>query len=253
MTQPSGMLRRAGPGPDGAGCGSHAIRDPVSRRMKARKIEAILAQRIDLRNAEVLELGAGSGHIAQYFAGRARRVVAADREPRPAADLGLAFVHTPDTRLPFAGGSFDVVLYNHVIEHVGERPEQRHHLREIHRVLKAGGLLYIAVPNRWSVMEPHYRLPFLSWLPPSLASRYLHATGRGSAYDCRPLARGTLRRMLLDAAFEPEDVTMEALRHFLDQEAANPSFLRALRPVAIPLATALAPLIPTLVFVARRP
>jgi SAM-dependent methyltransferase len=231
----------------------HAIRDPASRVNKARKIEAILEPRTDLKAAVVLELGAGAGHIAHYFAGRARHVVAADRDANLAPGLGLEFVHTPDTALPFADGSFDVVIYNHVIEHVGERPAQRRHLREIARVLRPGGLLYLAVPNRWSVMEPHYRLPFLSWLPPRVASRYLHAVRGEPLYDCRPLARGELRSLLEDSGFAVEDVTMEALQHFLDHETDDRSFLRMVRPFARPLAAILSPVIPTLVVVGQRP
>src|SRR3546814_9833619 len=67
--------------------------------------------------------------------------------------------------LPFADDSFDVVLSNHVIEHVGEQPEQLAHLSELRRVLTPGGIGYLAVPNRWMLVEPHYRLAFLSWWP----------------------------------------------------------------------------------------
>jgi len=40
------------------------------------------------------------------------------------------------TRLPFRDGEFDVVLVNHVLEHV---PDDRAALRELHRVLTPGG------------------------------------------------------------------------------------------------------------------
>ena len=35
------------------------------------------------------------------------------------------------------------------------------HLREIRRVLRRDGLAYLAVPNRWALVEPHYRLALL--------------------------------------------------------------------------------------------
>ena len=47
-------------------------------------------------------------------------------------------------RLPFADASFDVVLCNHVIEHVPDTPSA---LAELHRVLRRGGLLIVGVPN----------------------------------------------------------------------------------------------------------
>jgi SAM-dependent methyltransferase len=55
--------------------------------------------------------------------------------------------------LPFPARSFDVVLSNHVIEHV---LNQRLHLGEIRRVLADRGVCYLATPNRSSpLMQGH--------------------------------------------------------------------------------------------------
>src|SRR3546814_18814077 len=75
-------------------------------------------------------------------------------------------------------------LSNHVIEHVGNADAQRHHLDEIRRVLAPDGVVYFAEPNRWRLVEPHFRLPFLSWLPHTASDRYVRVMGRGSHYDC---------------------------------------------------------------------
>ena len=45
-------------------------------------------------------------------------------------------------------------------------------------------------------MEPHYKLPFLSYLPPALADRYVRASGRADHYYERFRTRRGLRRML---------------------------------------------------------
>jgi glycosyltransferase involved in cell wall biosynthesis/2-polyprenyl-3-methyl-5-hydroxy-6-metoxy-1,4-benzoquinol methylase len=47
--------------------------------------------------------------------------------------------------LPFADASFDAVFYHHVIEHVDE-PDGS--LRELARVLRPGGLIFVGTPNR---------------------------------------------------------------------------------------------------------
>jgi len=47
-------------------------------------------------------------------------------------------------RLPFADASFDIILCNHVIEHVPDTPSA---LAELYRVLRGGGLLIVGVPN----------------------------------------------------------------------------------------------------------
>ena len=44
------------------------------------------------------------------------------------------------------------------------------------------GAIYLGLGNRLGVMEPHYRLPFLSWLPRGVAHRYVRAMGRADHY-----------------------------------------------------------------------
>ncbi len=47
--------------------------------------------------------------------------------------------------LSFADESFDIVFYHHVIEHVSDPAGS---LRELSRVLKPGGWIYVGTPNR---------------------------------------------------------------------------------------------------------
>jgi SAM-dependent methyltransferase len=49
-------------------------------------------------------------------------------------------------RLPFANDSFDVIICSEVLEHIADYPAV---LREIRRLLKAGGVLAASVPRYW--------------------------------------------------------------------------------------------------------
>lgn len=210
----------------------HAILDPASRQTKARKIHDILRHRRIVEGADILDIGAGSGHIAAFFAqaaGPGGSVAAVDRVNQLRV-ASIAFRQAEGTLIPFDDQHFDLVITNHLIEHVGERPAQLEHLREIRRVLRSDGVVYLAVPNRWSVMEHHFNLPFLSWLPQPLASVYVRLMGRGTHYDCTPLSRGSLRRLFDEAGLTFENVTIEALHLMAEQEFPRPvaRFLSAL-------------------------
>jgi SAM-dependent methyltransferase len=57
-------------------------------------------------------------------------------------------------------------------------------VKEISRVIKPGGLVYVTCPNRIApqivLHDGHYALPFESLLPRKLADIYVRATGRAS-------------------------------------------------------------------------
>ncbi|MDD9913079.1 MAG: class I SAM-dependent methyltransferase, partial [Rhodospirillaceae bacterium] len=156
---------------------------------KARRIAQILQRYVVLDGAALLDIGTGSGGTAAGLQALGATVTAIDRQDTNLTAAGLDFHLVDGTGLPFDDNAFGAVLYSHVIEHVGSRDDQRHHLSEIRRVLQRDGVLYLAMPNRWSVLEPHYNLPFLSWLPTGIASVYLRMTRQAPAYDCCPLSR----------------------------------------------------------------
>ncbi len=132
---------------------------------------------------------------------------------------GHRFQFVTDIRLHFSEHRFNMVLSNLVIERVGDEASQRDHLREIRRVMALVGVGYLAVvPNRWMLVEPHYRLPFLSWWPRSLRSPYLRPRGMDRLYDCEPLAMRPLERMLEEAGLVYRNLCIEAWRATLEIE-----------------------------------
>lgn len=193
----------------------YAVLDRASRLHKAKKIERILAGRIELAGARVLDIGTGTGFIAEYLhglVGPTGRVAAVDRVNQLKCSAAIDFRPVDSTRLPFESESFDIVLSNHVIEHVGGRDEQLTHLAEIRRVLARDGLLYLAAPNRWAPVEPHFKLPLLSWLPAAMRSAYVRLSGRGQHYDCNPPSRRELLGLIAESDLHGTEVTLEALR-----------------------------------------
>jgi SAM-dependent methyltransferase len=158
---------------------NYAVND-TSRYQKAQKIiscmEYILKQK--LHNTKILEIGAGSGIISYYIIQAGNAVISIDIS----ADL---FRHTvfPEKKikfllangilLPFKDGTFDIVICNMVIEHI----PSRNHLNvvnEIYRVLTKDGLVYFATANKFWPIEPHTKLPLISYFPQKISDIYMN-------------------------------------------------------------------------------
>lgn len=147
------------------------------RFTKARKIESVIQ---DFRAAEVsgldvLDIGCGNGEIAEYFTTQGNTVRCVDIEDQRVGGASGYFALVQDENLPFKDGQFDVVISNHVIEHVGDH---KRHISEIFRVLKDGGTCYLATPNRIFPYEVHYKLFLLHWLPNRIFIALLKLIGK---------------------------------------------------------------------------
>lgn len=230
----------------------HAVLDLASRDFKAMKIARLLGLDPNEPRKRLLEIGCGSGGISHWFgeAGRMRwSVEAVDVEDVRLVHEGYAFRTVSGTDLPFDDASFDVVLSNHVIEHVGDEAAQRAHLREVRRVLRDDGMAYLAVPSRWMLVEPHFKLPFLSWLPMPLSHMYVRLARKGTHYDCRPLTCGRLERMLTSSGFVWRQHAGDALRLTFELERPDAGLYRhVLRHMPDAMYTAMRRGFPTLIY-----
>ena len=234
---------------------AHAVTDLPSRRSKALKIEMLLGLRPSSRKIRLLEIGCGSGGIAHYFATHPElqcEVIAVDVHDNRQVHTGYDYFSVQDTYLPFKDGSFDVVISNHVIEHVGETNAQLAHLQEIHRVLNSSGSAYLAVPNRWMLTEPHFQLKFLSWWPRPWRSHYLRLMGKGDFYDCEPLQMGELEKLLHAAKFQFSNQSIQGCRATFDIERPGRWSTRLLATTPDAVLKPLRPIIPTLIYCLQR-
>lgn len=233
----------------------HAALDIGSRLLKAKKIEKLL--NIDPSETELrlLEVGTGSGGIANYFANFSEqkfKVHAVDLIDNRVISEGYNFQLVNGVVLPFDDDYFDVVISNHVIEHVGVYADQCAHLAELHRVLKKKGIGYLAVPNRWMLVEPHYKLIFLSWLPKSLRTFYVKLAGRGDFYDCEPLEKYQIEKMFLGAGFFYRNRCIDALKLLFALEGSSAGWIKYLSNMPSWILKPFLSLMPTLIYTIKR-
>lgn len=190
--------------------GAQALADQAGRSRKAEKIKAVLRDEgiLPNKNVLILDIGCSFGIILENLIPEAGYGVGVDIDhsvTRASAESS-SFVQADGEYLPFVCNCFDVVICNHVYEHT-DNPERM--LAEIERILTPAGVCYFAGPNKYDVIEPHYGLPFLSWLPGTLADFYLRMTRRGQAYTEVPYSYRALRRLL--GRFEVTDYTAHIL------------------------------------------
>lgn len=148
----------------------------------------------------LLDVGCGNGDQTVLFAPFFDQVTAMDIQLKPmrGSTADLQWTASAGENLPFLDDSFDAITCFEVLEHVVDPVRT---LEEFHRVLKPGGQIVISVPNKAWIFETHgahlpvlpwNRVPFFSWLPEPLHSRWAKA---------RIYTMKNLKNLLITAGF----------------------------------------------------
>ena len=132
----------------------------------------------------VLDLGCGNGNSVDLFRGYDAQIdwvgvdIEDSREARARRRTDAVFMTYDGAHVPFADETFDLVYSNQVLEHV---PDPGHHLREIARVLRRGGILI----GSTSQLEPYHSMSYWNITPFGFVS-----LARGAGLDVRELRPG---------------------------------------------------------------
>jgi SAM-dependent methyltransferase len=227
--------------------------DEARRRTKATKIVAILRHflgRDDFEGLVALDVGCSTGFTVDILRDAGCEVIGLDIDVPGLAHAqqrfrGRAcFVCADGALMPFADASIDIVVFNQVYEHVVDADAV---MLEIKRILTPSGVAFFGFGNKYQVIEPHYRLPFLSWVPEGAANRYVSFFGRADDY----YERFRTRRRLLEMCrpLRVWDYTYAVLgdRDYYEAHDVVPAALSRAPQVVW---KALAPIMPTFLWVA---
>lgn len=192
-----------------------------------------------VKGSDVLDVGCGDAGALIAFAEQGARCAgiecfdtSLERGSLRAADHGV----TVDLRkgvaesIPYPDSSFDLVMLDNVLEHVNDRPLT---LREVRRVLKPGGLLYMVTPKPFSLYslwnDPHYDLAGLVLMPRRMQIWYfekLRGGGEGT-YDVGVIpTRRAVRKLLAEAGFRITVSPRELWINYLRDRVSRPEEVR---------------------------
>ena len=235
----------------------NSMYDEVSRVKKANKTISILKDYCkDLSSLTLLDIGSSSGIMTYEYAKYFYKVIGIDID-KQAIEFAtknfnknnIEYLVSPVEESNLNENSFDVITCSHIYEHV---PSAEILMENIFKLLKPGGVCYFAAGNRFKIIETHYKLPFLSYLPKKLANLYLRMFTNNSEYYENLLSYRNLKKIV--NKFEIIDYTKKIIREpskfFADEMIVE----KSLKYYIVNILSSLGYfLIPTYIWVLKKP
>ncbi len=122
--------------------------------------------------SKILDFGCGKGELVVKLRELGWDAHGVDVTSLWSAQMtGVCHEFLPGYRIPFDDNEFDLVVSTSVMEHVQNKLEA---FCEIKRILKPGGYAVHAFPSKFFLpLEPHIKVPLISWLHPKIPKVYL--------------------------------------------------------------------------------
>lgn len=193
----------------------------------------------------VLDIGPGWGAVTIPLAMNYNRVIAADVNRYTLEFLGLrknefklnnldiiSICPLEKSKIPFADDTFDLIVLNGVLEwfayfsNKNPREIQMESLKELKRVLKKEGKIYVGVENRYYLgyffgTKEHGNLPFMSILPRFL-SNVITRLVKGSHYKTYLYSKKDYKKLFEDVGLAVKK-TYYPLKNYRDVDYIIPS------------------------------
>lgn len=124
-----------------AGPGENVYCPNCLSKNRERLIKAFIEKNVDVKNKKVLHFSPEKN--LYNFLKDISDVTTVDISPGFYKNIDKKILYADATKLRFAAESFDIIIANHILEHI---PDDISAMKEIYRVLKIGGIAILQVP-----------------------------------------------------------------------------------------------------------
>jgi SAM-dependent methyltransferase len=184
-----------------AGTGENVYCPSCMSRNRERLVKIVLQEFVDIRNKKILHFSPEKNlyhHIKPMAS-----VTTVDISPGFYKNIDRFITHADATDLQFPDKTFDILIANHILEHI---PEDLKAMKELYRVLKDGGVAVLQVPYSES-------------LPNTIEEPFINDQARQAALfgqrdHVRIYALNDYIRRLQNAGFIVKLIGHESLRPF---------------------------------------
>lgn len=177
------------------------ILEEEKRLLKATRIISILKKEFDpiAKNVKVLDVGCSSGVITNELANEFSYVVGIDND-LSAIQMAqtkfdrknLKFEKMSAIYTKYESNYFDLIVANQVY-YCFKKPED--FFREMYRIMKPGGKMFLGARNKYTVWDAQYHLPLLAFMPKRLASLVVKKFGNSQKFDAQYRSYWELKRL----------------------------------------------------------
>jgi len=207
------------------------LKDWADKERVAQKIVEDFKKRVgELVGKSLLDVGFGNGTFVVAFA-RAGAIVSGIETNPILFGMAKENLHKLNIEsnlkiydghvFPFENNSFDYIYSTSVLEHV---TDPSRFLKEINKVLKPGGKVYLSFPNRFAPRETHTGIWFLSYFPRSMANMFLKSVFKRNSinelnlhflsyFSLVRFLKGTQLKIMFE--YDTKNIMKKFIKHFL--------------------------------------
>lgn len=160
------------------------------RRQRIKRFSNLIAPLRTKKVLRILDIGGTLDYwkpLPEFYGSDSISITIVNLDVEEREDRNLHITGGDACNLPFQNNTFDVVHSNSVIEHVGHWREMERMAAEVRRLAPS---YFVQTPNVWFPIEPHFKLPFVHWLPEQIRAWCVQGAGRSSKF--RDAAEATL-------------------------------------------------------------